>query len=452
MRRLLTIVLFGLGACGGDPTGPSGIDLVRIATGDLLLAVGASDSLAAIAIGPGGSAVTTTIAWSSTTPAVATVAATGRVTAVAPGVTAMIASAGGRADTVQVTVHGPLQQLIVTIDQPIIKSSDTTRVRAIGRDAGGRPVPVAPEWTSSDTAIAVVAPNGLVLGLRYNANTTLIATDAGIIGFVSVSVIPSSIRSIRLLPAPDSVGLGTVLTLTAEVTDEFDVVVTDRVVTWTSTNPDVVSVSSTGQILAVSPGTATVRATLDGRMASETFVVSAIPQNVYLLEVTNHLLVSVRIFVNDSFVVTLGELSSGSLQLPKVPSATVRWQLIRPKAGTAGEPLSETFPAFLTPDGVVRVEIDNIVNGLTYFTPQIRSLVPGKFNIDMPVRDLAGPCGCAVSDEDDVRRFGYWPVRSGTSVMLIRTGSPANTITIPVSADQLEPRSGIWRTTVLVAP
>ena len=39
----------------------------------------------------------------------------------------------------------------------------------------------------------------------------------------------------------------------------------------------------------------------------------------------------------DSLVGTLGELSSGSFQLPKVPSAAVRWQLIRPKAGTAGE-------------------------------------------------------------------------------------------------------------------
>jgi uncharacterized protein YjdB len=452
VRRLLAILLIGLAACGGDPTGSSGIELVRIASPDLLLGVGASDSLEAIAIGTGGSTVTTPITWRSTAATVATVTATGRVNAVAPGVTEMIASAGGRADTVQVTVHGPLQQLIVTIDQPIIKSSDTTRVRAIGRDAGGRPVPVMPEWTSGDTAIAVVAPNGLVLGLRYNANTTLVATAEGITGFVSVSVIPSTLASIRLLPAPDSVGLGTVLTLTAEVTDEFDVIVTDRVITWTSTNPDVISVNSSGQILAVSPGTATVRATVDGLTATESFFVSAIPENVYQLEVTNHLLVAVRVFVNDSQIVTLGETSSGSFQLPKVPLATVRWQLIRPKAGTAGEPLTETFPAFLAPDGVLRVEIDNIVNGLTYFTPQIRSLVPGKFDIDMPVRDLAGPCGCSVSDEEDVRRFGYWPVRTGSHVLLIRTGSPANTIAIPVSADQLEPRSGIWRTTVLVAP
>jgi len=187
-------------------------------------------------------------------------------------------------------------------------------------------------------------------------------------------------------------------------------------VTGSSGNPAVVSGHPpTGAIFAISPGSATIRATVEGFTATESFVVLPIPQNVYLLDVSNQLLVSVRIFVNDSLVVTLPERSTGSIALPKVPSIQVRWQLIRPKAGTAGEPLTETFPVVLAPTGVVPVTIDNIVNGQAYFTPLLRSLVPGKFDVEMTLRDLAGPCGCSVPSPEEDRTPGLWPPRGGFS-------------------------------------
>lgn len=458
MRRtptaLLASLLLGLAACGGGSTGPDEEAVfVSIGRTEIVLGVGGSDSIAAVVIGPGGTAVSRTITWRSTSPTVATVTGTGRVAGVAPGVTSVIASVGTSADTVSVTVYGPLAQIVVTIDKPVIKSSDTTRVRARGVDAGGRPVPITPEWESGDTAVALVTPNGLVFGRAYDRNTILTANVDGITGFTFVSVIPSEAKRVRILPVADTIGLGVAITLKAEVTDEFDVVVTDRPVTWSSNNPDVVSVHpTTGAIFAISPGSATIRATVAGLTATESFVVLPIPQNIFLLDVTNQLLVSVRIFVNDSFLVTLPERSSGSIALPKVPSIQVRWQLIRPKAGTAGEPLTETFPVVQGPTGVVKVNIDNVVNGQTYFTPLLRSLVPGKFDVEMTVRDLAGPCGCSVSSAEEDRRLGYWPLRAGASVLVINTANPAQFITLPVLAESVEPGNGIWRTTVLVAP
>jgi hypothetical protein len=426
--------------------------LVSIARSEILMGVGGSDSIAAAVLGPGGTAVSRTVTWRSTNPAVATVSGTGRVAGVAPGATSVIASVGTAADTVTVTVYGPLAQVLVTIDQAIIKSSDTTRVRARGVDGGGRPVPIEPEWSTGDTTVAIVTPNGLVLGLAYNRNTILTATVGGITGFTFVSVIPSEVRSIRVLPVADTIGLGVAMTLVAEVIDEFDVVVTDRPVTWSTNNPDVVSVSPTGAIFAISPGTATVTATAAGFSDSETFVVLPIPQNVYRLDVTNELLASVRLLVNDSLIAVLPERASGSFALPKVPSIRVRWQLIRPKGGTAGEPLSESFPIVLDPDGVIPVTIDNVVNDKTYFTPLLRSLVPGKFNVDVTLRDAAGPCNCSVSSEEEDRRLGYWPLRDGASIMVSRTANPAAFYMVPVPAGLVEAGSGIWRYTVLVAP
>ncbi len=431
---------------------PSGVQAVRISDDDLLLGIGDIDTLNAIALGAGGAVINTPITWQSTAVTVATVASSGRVDALTPGTARMIASAGGKADTVEVVVHGPLEVITVQIGQFVIKSSDTTRVTATGRDFGGRPVPITPIWASEDTTVAVVAPNGLVLGLKYNANTIITATVGNLVAFTTISVIPSTITRVRLLATADTIGLGTTFPMAVEVTDEFDVQVTDRVVTWTSTNPDVVSITSSGTILAVSPGVATVRATVDGLSVEKTFTVLAIPQNVYLLEVVNHLLAPVRIFVNDSEVVTIAERSSASLQLTKVAEATVRWRLIRPKAGTAGEPLLETFPAVANPDGVVRFEIDNVLNGETYYTPLIRSLVPDKLNAEMQPRDLAGTCGCAISSAEDDRRFGYWLLRPGATVTIFNPATPALTTVIPVNAAQVAPVTGIWRTTVLTAP
>lgn len=459
MRRtpatlLAFLLLIGIAACSSGATGPGAEDvLVSIARTEVVIGVGGSDSIAAVVLGPGGTAVSRTISWRSTSPTVATVTSTGRLAGVAPGVTLVIASVGTAADTVSVMVYGPLVQLLVTIDKPVIKSSDTTRVRARGVDAGGRPVPITPEWESGDTAVALVTPGGLVFGLAFNRNTILTAKVGSITGFTFVSVIQSVTKSVRILPAADTIGLGVAITLRAEVLDEFDVVVTDRPVTWTSNNPDVISVHpTTGAIFAISPGNATIRATVAGFTATESFVVLAIPQNLYLLDVTNQLLASVRIFVNDSLVITLPERSTGSIALPKVPSIQVRWQLIRPKAGTAGEPLTETLPVVLGPQGVVTVTIDNVVNGQTYFTPLLRTLVPGKFNVEMTVRDLAAPCGCSVSSQDEDRRLGYWPLRLGSSVMVINIANPTQFTTFPVLAESVEPGSGIWRTTVLVAP
>ena len=135
----------------------------------------------------------------------------------------------------------------------------------------------------------------------------------------------------------------------------------------------------------------------------------SIPQNVYqAFEVTNQLMASSDYFVNDSLVVTMQENSSTALQLEKVASARVRWVIIRAKAGTAGEPLSETLATLTNPDGIVSLTIDNVINGTTYFTPFVRSLATDKFNVDMTLKIPAGPCGCPVSAAGTGRRFGYW--------------------------------------------
>ncbi len=436
----------------GDNTGPPSVQVVVIAGTDLLLPVATTDSIRAIAIGAGGVAVTTPIAFRSSNEAVATITSTGRITTITPGTAQMIASASGKADTMLVTVYGPLEIITVRIGRSSVKTSDTTRAFATGTDAGGRPVPITPEWASDDTTSAVIAPNGLILGLRSNNNVLITATVGTRVGFVNLSVIPAAVKSVRITPATATVGLAATIPYQLEVLDEFDVPITDRPVLWSSSNPAAVSVTQAGLALGVSAGTATITASLEGKSGTSVVTVLPIPQNVYQLEVNNLLLASVIVYVNDVQIGILPEQSQGAFQLQKTPTAVVRYAVIPAKAGTAGEPLTETLPTVTAPDGVVSVDIDNIINGKTYFTPLLRSLVAPKIDVEMSERDLAGPCGCSIAQEEPDRRFGYWPFRAGASVILIRQNNPAFTIVLPVLGNALETGTGIWRATVLTAP
>jgi uncharacterized protein YjdB len=68
-----------------------------------------------------------------------------------------------------------------------------------------------------------------------------------------------------------------VLSLSAEVRDANDVVVTDRAVTWASSNAAVATVSATGVVTAVTTGTTTIIATSEGKTGSATISVVPMP-------------------------------------------------------------------------------------------------------------------------------------------------------------------------------
>ena len=67
------------------------------------------------------------------------------------------------------------------------------------------------------------------------------------------------------------------LALTPTVKDSVGSVVTDRVVTWGSSNTAVATVSTTGVVTAVAPGTADITATSETKSGTSTITVSLVP-------------------------------------------------------------------------------------------------------------------------------------------------------------------------------
>jgi plastocyanin len=122
MRRsplvLVMSVVIACGGGGGDgPTGGQQVVAVRIDTPSATLKPGESSQFAAVGVDASGNAVpgAGSAAWSTSAASVATVTSGGRVTAVAPGGTAISATIRGVSGTRQVTVLPPGAGAVVTM-------------------------------------------------------------------------------------------------------------------------------------------------------------------------------------------------------------------------------------------------------------------------------------------------------------------------------------------------
>ncbi len=81
--------------------------------------------------------------------------------------------------------------------------------------------------------------------------------------------------------------VGQSMQLTATALDESGAELAAGDATWSSTNPAVAQVSETGMLMAMAPGTATLRATIAGVSATIPVTVEALPPYDVTIQVTN---------------------------------------------------------------------------------------------------------------------------------------------------------------------
>lgn len=109
------------------------------------------------------------VTWASADTLIIRVGSTGMLHGVAVGTALVIAECEGRTDTVTVVVSSgfePATSLDVTPAEAAVLVGGSVELRAIGRDASGRAVPVQPTWISADTAVARVDSAGRITGVR----------------------------------------------------------------------------------------------------------------------------------------------------------------------------------------------------------------------------------------------------------------------------------------------
>ncbi len=236
---------------------------VNVTPNPLSMSVGQNTQLTATILDQNGNPITgRTAAWTTSNSGVATVSTTGVLTAVAAGSATITASIDGKSGTTVVSVSNfgvgsvSVQPSTVSVVERV-----SSQLSAVVRDVTGAIVTgrvVA--WTSSDNAIATVSPSGLVTGVKAGS-ATITATSEGVSGTAVITVTLAPVASVVITPPAPSVTVGGTISLVPTLTDIGGTSLTGRTIAWTSSTPAVATVSSTGVVTAVGPGTSPFNAT-----------------------------------------------------------------------------------------------------------------------------------------------------------------------------------------------
>ncbi len=130
------------------------------------------------------------------------------------------------------------------------------------------------QWTSSNPSVANISATGLVLAVG-NGTAVISARSGNVTGTSNLTVTPTGLTSLQVTPANATLapGLTRQLTATGVFADNTNQNVTNQAA-WVSSAPNVATVTNTGLVTAVSPGSATVRATVGNVSATATITVS----------------------------------------------------------------------------------------------------------------------------------------------------------------------------------
>ncbi len=250
-------------------------DGIIVTPGTATLPVGSALTLLIQITDPNGNLLTDRpVSFTSDNPIAASVTTAGMVTALQPGVARITAQSEGKSTVATITVI-PIavgSVLIMPASGDVLVNSSrllTVEARsASGELLTGRTV----TWTTGSPAIATISSAGLLTGVSPGA-TVVAATIDGVTAFASITVRAIVVGSVTISPlAPDLLVNGNVQ-LVATTRDAGGLVLTDRTVTWTSSNEAVAFISSTGRVVGVSAGTAVITATAEGVSATTTVTV-----------------------------------------------------------------------------------------------------------------------------------------------------------------------------------
>ena len=143
----------------------------------------------------------------------------------------------------------------------VVGSSFTLQAEA--RDADGNLLQRTAFWAAEDSAIASVSDSGNVTARRVGA-AKIAASIEGKSGFADVVVTTARVASVLVSPPNASVSVGQNVTFSAEARDGNGTVLPGRPVTWSSSNPQVASVNTSGRVTALQGGAAIISAQADG--------------------------------------------------------------------------------------------------------------------------------------------------------------------------------------------
>lgn len=221
------------------------------------------------------------VAWSTSNPAIASVSATGLVTGRALGQATIVAASGPFSTSVRVTVAAA-SVAVVTLSPTSVTLAvdDTAQVNATLTDASGNVLHGRSiTWTSTSTAVATVDASGTILGVAPG-RATVVATSEGKSASVQVVVNappPPTVGSVVVTLNSPALNPGQTTQAMAAVFSTTGAPINAATVSWSSSDPAIATVSSTGLVTGVTGGTTSIIATSSGVSGAANINVSTPP-------------------------------------------------------------------------------------------------------------------------------------------------------------------------------
>jgi hypothetical protein len=190
---------------------------------------------------------------------------------VALGAAVMLALAGCDSSP-----SGP-QVATVRVDSPspVVVVGETVQLTAVALDAAGNPIPgQTATWTSSASQVLQVDGSGRATGVSVGSATAR-AEIAGVVGSLSLQVIPTPVAEITVVPSQVEVSRGGEVQLVVTLRDAAGNELTDRTVTFESANASIAMVTLGGLVQGLQAGTTEV--TVRSGDASTVVPVTVVP-------------------------------------------------------------------------------------------------------------------------------------------------------------------------------
>ncbi len=225
------------------------------------------------------------LTWSSSAPDTVSVDASGLVTAKQPGtgVITVTAASGVKATCHYTILSEPVAVTGITLNKEstVIETGSSERIFTTFTPVNATNRTLT--WTSTNSGIASVDSTGLVRGITAGTATIKAASTDG--GFIASCICTVTASAVKVTGVTLNT---TALIITAGYTEQLSAVIkpvdvsgkstaTNQGITWKSSDLNVASVDSSGQVIAINAGSATITATTadGGFTASSTCMVSS---------------------------------------------------------------------------------------------------------------------------------------------------------------------------------
>jgi uncharacterized protein YjdB len=403
---------------------------IEIAPDAITIQLGQSADLSATLRAHNGQEVAGDVTWSSSDPSVASVDG-GSVRGLKAGIALVIARSDRLTDTATATVT----ETAVAVDSVVVSPEaanlvvgqslalDAQAVDTAGAELPGRTV----VWQSSAPAIASVASDGRVTGVAPG-NATIEATADGETSSVPVVVAPEPpvpVATVTVAPSPASVKEDATVQLSATLRDGDGTVLSDRSITWATSNDKVAKVSASGLVTGVGAGTATITAAAEGKSGTSAVTVTA-----------------------STVAVASVSMSQSSATLET--GATV--QLVATPKDASGQPLTgRTIVWASTSPAVATVTSAGLVKGVAAGSSAITATVEGKVGTtQVTVNALPSPepspepAPSPTPSPTPTERVGYYVSPSGSSGGSGTKSSPWSLSSVLGGSKPVAPGDTVW--------